>query len=168
VQIRRVMPADLTQLGDLWQEQQTIITQWDSRRVKRRPDRRQWLGQTTLRLQSTAWRWYAAEVDAQVVGYIAGQVPPKSSEGIQYGIIDEIALDAHTYHSGVGRELYAAISVWFAEMSVTKLLVKAPRYYPVAQAFWRALGASEWPSEMPLNEIGELPPGCIWLKLTIY
>lgn len=74
----------------------------------------------------------------QVVGFLTGTI----SDG--YGAIDDIALDAHRYHGGLGRALFDAARQWFTERSVETLVVRVPRYHPVEQAFWRALGSKEW------------------------
>lgn len=53
-------------------------------------------------------------------------------------LFDEMALDAHKYHAGLGRALVNHIRVMH---SPRQLIAAVPRYHAVEQAFWRALGA---------------------------
>jgi len=52
-----------------------------------------------------------------------------------------MALDAHAYHPGLGRALNEAAVAWAKGRGATVLWALVPRYDPVAQAFWRSLGA---------------------------
>jgi hypothetical protein len=61
----------------------------------------------------------------------------------RYGLITEIALDMHSYNAGMGRSLVQVLRAWFANQGIEHAIAAVPRRYPVEQAFWRALGATE-------------------------
>ena len=89
--------------------------------------------------------FFSAENEGGLVGYIAGWLLPMP--GVtpgQIGLVTEIALDAHGYHGGAGRELVGALRRWFEGKGAGQMAVASPHYDAVAQAFWRSLGAVEW------------------------
>jgi GNAT superfamily N-acetyltransferase len=135
--IRPAQPDDIDRINALFRERITILAQADARF---RP----------LLHTSGGWRegieegihdgrvFVAQDTSGDVIGYIACI----AVDGI--GVIPQIALDAHTYHGGVGRDLFRAAQQWFDEQAITTVAVGVPRFHPVEQAFWRGLGATEW------------------------
>ncbi len=88
---------------------------------------------------------FAAVDDGEPVGYIVGWLQPVP--GIvpgQIGLVSEIAIDAHGYYGGAGRELAGRLRAWFAERGAQQMAVVTPHFDAVSQAFWRSFGAAEW------------------------
>jgi len=167
--IRQATINDLPGLADLWQERMVIIGQIDPRFAQNIVDLETWIAQEKERIQANNWQIIAAKKDDTVIGYIAGYIQTSlvgnGEETNQCGIIEEIVLDAHTYHSGLGRGLYTAIMTWFDAQDIQQILIKSPRYYAVEQAFWRALGAKEWLPKRGESSNWNVSPGCIWMTL---
>ncbi len=116
------------------------------RRIQPAPDARAaWMASAETRLNDPEYALFAAEDDGALVGYVAGNIYPLPGlSPAQFGLIGEIALDAHGYHGGVGRALVEALRAWFKTQGVEQVAVWTPRNDAVGQAFWRSLGAGEW------------------------
>lgn len=109
-------------------------------------------------------RVLVGERDHQVVGYTVGYVR-QSPIGVlpaATGLISELTLDAHKYHGGLGRQLYAELRAWLLEQQIQHILVRVPRYHAVEQAFWRSLGAE--PAEY-FNVMVTISPALVWMRL---
>lgn len=143
--IRKATLKDLPGIRHLWREHVTILSQSDPRFTPLLATESTWEQQLIQRIEHV----YISEKDGKIIGYIAGNVDETSST------IDEIALDAHTYHSGLGRSL---VKTWQAAYPNLQLRVHVPRYHAVEQAFWRALGAKE-------VNTWETPAEKIWMIL---
>ncbi|MEP7291782.1 MAG: GNAT family N-acetyltransferase [Chloroflexota bacterium] len=141
--IRATTATDLPALAHLWHEKLLLQAQ---ARTKPAPDARErWASAALGWLGETRCGFFSAERDGEIVGYIVGWLQPMA--GVmpeQIGLISEIAIDAHGYHGGAGRELVSALRQWCASQGVTQMVVWTPHYDAVAQAFWRSLGAAEW------------------------
>lgn len=59
------------------------------------------------------------------------------------GFISDLCVDDRWRRHGIGRELYLAARDWFRERGQTVIRLNAATTNPVAQTFWRAMGASE-------------------------
>ena len=99
---------------------------------------------------------YVAEskiTQGRVLGYIIGSmvsnIPGLPME--HHGYVTELAVDSHGKAGGIGRNLFDALKAWFRERHVTHIEARVPARHPVAQAFWRALGASELFEQMWLK-----------------
>ena len=99
---------------------------------------------------------YVAEskiVEGRVVGYIIGSVvgniPGLPAE--HHGYVTELAVDSHGKAGGIGRALFDEMRKWFAARGVTHVEARVPVRHAIAQAFWRALGASELYEQMWLK-----------------
>lgn len=150
--LRAATDEDLTQLAYLHEEHHIILSQSDPRFGK--DDRACWIEQTRRRLNSAHHCCFVGEADQGIIaGYILAHTLADGT-----GIIDELVLDAHTYHGGLGRRLWYALREWFTQQSVQCVRIRVPRYHAVEQAFWRALGAVEWKDE-------PCPPHLIWMTL---
>jgi hypothetical protein len=103
------------------------------------------------------------EREGQVVGYAVGYIrqSPAGMLPADTGLISELTLDAHKYHGGLGRQLYAELRAWLLEQQVQHIAVRVPRYHAVEQAFWRSLGAI--PDDV--NPILTISPALIWMIL---
>jgi GNAT superfamily N-acetyltransferase len=143
--IRLAESADLPLLADLWQAQMTLLAQ-DSRFALAENGRERWMTGWQIRLNQIDYGLLSALADDQLIGYAACHIQP-APLGLQFatlGVVLEMALDAHRYHGGAGRELVAALLHWFLERDVEQIIVAVPRRAVVEQAFWRGLGATEW------------------------
>lgn len=154
MKIRTATTADLPRLADVWQEHMVILGQADPRFAGREQNREQWISKTTCRINARDCMVFVAQVGDDLAGYIAA-----CARADHCGVVDELALDAHTYHGGLGRGLWSALRIWFAERDgVEQILIHVPRYDVVGQAFWRALGATERTDDT-------CPPEMTWLTL---
>lgn len=77
----------------------------------------------------------------RVVGYILGMVSLQELP-TNIGLILDLALDAHQYHAGLGRQLYTQLRAWFSDQPIHRLWVPIPRYHAVEQAFWRSIATN--------------------------
>ena len=153
VLVRTAQEQDLHQIEGLWQERQALLSQANPR--FRAPYRASWYDAIQVRLDMV---FVAVDDDEQIVGYIAGRMPRADA-----GLIDEMALDAHRYHGGVGRTVVRTMRDAFAEMQVSQVFVNVPRYHAVEQAFWRSLGAHKPTMADWMNE--HIPSEFMWMTL---
>lgn len=159
MEIRPAVVHDIASpLADLWKEQMTLIGQFDPRFTPTPQQCAAWEQGLARRLLSGEGIVFVAYSSAEIAGYIAGYITTHAQT--RYGIIDQMALDAHTYRGGMGRKLFTAISRWFAGHQSDISAVCVPRCYMAAAAFWASLGAVTWenPALAPV-------PGHVWLKL---
>ncbi len=131
--VRPALPTDLTVLESLYTERQTIVTQADPR-LRPLPGALIWLE------RSGGMVWVGGQplggyVSVWVNTWPGGVLPANTA------VIDQMALDAHAYHPGLGRALIEAAWEWSKQQGASQLLALIPRYDPVGQAFWRSLGA---------------------------
>jgi ribosomal protein S18 acetylase RimI-like enzyme len=138
MQIRRAEQRDIDRLAELWQERLVILAQADPR-VKAAPDARQrWHSQAAIKVADGDHIILVGVEGVEITGYIAGHI---TLEG--HGVIEEIALDAHRYHGGLGRELVNALRRVFEQRQARTTLIRVPRRMAVEQAFWRSMGGTE-------------------------
>lgn len=151
--IRQAKKQDIQGLLHLWDERRNLLLQMDNRFAKMDVN----TAKDTLLayIDDGDTHVLVAEQDKHIIGYIVGVCQDN-----QTGIIPEMALDAHAYHGGLGRELVNAIRHYFEEQSITHILALVPRYHPVEQAFWRTLGTHEW-----TNDLQKPPKELMWMKL---
>ncbi|MGQ9888543.1 MAG: GNAT family N-acetyltransferase [Aggregatilineales bacterium] len=148
VTVRAAGSRDLPALAALWHERMTLLLQFD-RRFALAPDgREQWA--------EAAARWLAtpeclivvaeSKADAALVGYAVGWIEraPLGLLPARMGCISDMHIAMHSYQNGLGRRLLDSLRTWFRQQGVESLVVRAARRLPVEQAFWRALGATEW------------------------
>lgn len=141
-QIRLVTPADLPVLVDIWHERALIQQQ------RLLPDARsRWSAAALGWLDDPDVRILTAETDeGQLAGYIVGRIQAAAPGTLPewQGVVTEMAIDAHQYHRGAGRQMVEALRQWFASRQINRILVMVSPRSPVEQAFWRGLGASKW------------------------
>lgn len=160
--IREAGPDDLALLADLWHERLMILGQADPRFRRWDYDRAAWIERTSDRLGGADFVVFVA-MDGGPVGYIVGEL--RQGEDQILGIVREMALDAHRYHAGLGRGLWAVLRDWFTQAGAARIVVQVPRYHPVEQAFWRSAGAVEWSDATTIQAAGEIPPELMWMTL---
>jgi GNAT superfamily N-acetyltransferase len=144
--IRAASAADLPTLVELWLEKSMLVAQTDSRLKLSADVRSRWLSQAQTWLTNDQCGFFIAERDGRAIGYIIGwqQPAPLTIDAAYIGAITDIAIDAHGYRGGVGRALLDAVRNWFEDRGIHQLAAYVPRRYAAEQAFWRALGATEW------------------------
>ena len=156
MKIRSATQFDIPCLTALWEERLLVISQSDPRFSEIQTKRVAWLSEITRKITEEDSIVYVAGLATNhIVGYITGHM---HQDG--YGVIEEIALDSHAYHAGMGRALLDAMQQWIANQNALRTIVSVPRYHAVEQAFWRALGAVEWTDEDWLS-----PQEFIWMTL---
>lgn len=173
VQFRLAQHDDLPQIERLRQERWVLLCQSDDRFRQQQPgDIRAWLAAPECDI------WVGekqadgeASALASIVGYVTAwhTTSPYGRLPAEMGLIDELALDAHKYHAGLGRGLVERARHELHARQKTTIIACVPRYHAVEGAFWRALGAVEWEAESPILPQSILPlsapPTSIWMTL---
>jgi hypothetical protein len=134
MEIRPAEPTDADSLDHLYHERQTIVAQADPR-LRALPGARQWQASDS-HIVWVGGRPAAGYISVWCGVWPGGTLPPGAA------LVDDLALDAHAYHPGLGRGLVMTAQVWVLERGATDLLALIPQYDPIGQAFWRSLGAS--------------------------
>jgi hypothetical protein len=155
VKIRPATVDDLPLLAHLWRERLVILEQCDPRFATHETNQDSWMARMFNRLSERDRLILVGEMSDGLAGYISGHI----TQG-RAGLIDDMALDAHRYHGGLGRKLYSAMQSWFTEQDTRQVVIQTPRYHAVEQAFWRAIGAIEW-----TNDSWETPPELMLMTL---
>jgi L-amino acid N-acyltransferase YncA len=143
--IRPATPADVPAMALLWHEKMTIQQQTD-RRVQLAPNaQEEWSQAMCGWLEDSCYAVYVAERGGTLVGYAVGRIQdnPPGLRPARIGTVIEMAVGAHSYQSGLGKELLKPLRLWFSAQGITSIVAYVPRRQPVEQAFWRALGATE-------------------------
>lgn len=143
--IRPATSADVPAMSSLWYEKMTIQQQTD-RRFQLAPEAQvEWAQAMGGWLKDSCYAVYIAERSAVLVGYVVGRIQdnPPGLRPARSGAVIEMTFGAHSYQSGLGKELLKPLNLWFAGQGITTIVAHVPRRQPVEQAFWRALGATE-------------------------
>jgi ribosomal protein S18 acetylase RimI-like enzyme len=154
--VRGATAADADKMLALWQEANQMLAKADSR-YRLAPDAaarwtealQNWLGRDDMAI-------FVAEStvrEGHLIGYIVGSIadnPPWLTPE-RYGYVSDLAVDSHGKASGIGRNLFDALKGWFLERGIAHVEARVPHRHPIAQAFWRALGASEHDERMWLK-----------------
>jgi ribosomal protein S18 acetylase RimI-like enzyme len=154
--VRRATPADADGILFIWQETADMLARGDSR-YKLAPDAAalwrenllSWVtqGDTAVFVSESLIK------PGHVLGYIVGRLidGEPTLQSARRGYVSDLAVDSHGKVSGIGRGLFDALKAWFRECGITQVEARVPSRHPVAQAFWRALGASELYEQMWLK-----------------
>lgn len=97
-------------------------------------------------MRSRGARVYVAETEGQAIGYIMGEIhtrKPIYPVGT-YGFISDVVVDGPWRRKGVGRALAEALMAWFRQNGVTAIELFVAAANPVSDAFWRALGFTDY------------------------
>jgi len=93
-----------------------------------------------------SWCVFVAEADGRLIGQIMGvlrdQLPVFEPE--RYGYVTDVVVDPAARRHGVGRALFEALKAWFCERGVSHLQLGVAHNNPVSQAFWRAMGCTDY------------------------
>ncbi len=79
-------------------------------------------------------------------GYLIGAAQPNLPGLLppQIGVVLDLAVDSHGRGGGVGTEMFRLLSAWLRTRGIDRVEVRVAARNPIAQAFWRALGATEF------------------------
>ena len=146
--VRRATSADAEKMLFIWQETADMLAKGDSRFMLLPGTADRWRASLHEWLQRDDVAVFVAEStvkEGHVLGYVVGAVvsnlPILQPERL--GFVSELAVDSHGKAGGIGRGLFDALKGWFRERGVTNVEARVPHHHAIAQAFWRALGASE-------------------------
>jgi ribosomal protein S18 acetylase RimI-like enzyme len=155
--VRGATASDADNMLALWQEANQMLAKADSR-YRLAPDAAsRWTASLQDSLNRDDMAIFVAEStvrEGHLIGYIIGSIADSLPwlEPERYGYVSDLAVDSHGKASGIGRNMFDALKGWFRERGVLQVEARVPHRHPIAQAFWRALGASV---------VSEL----MWLKL---
>jgi hypothetical protein len=154
--VRVATPADADKMLAVWQETADMLAKVDSR-YRLAPDaavRWQESLHTMLNRQDIAVFVAESTVrEGHILGYIVGSVVPNMPTfAVQrIGLVSDLAVDSHGKVGGIGRSLFDAQATWFREQGIQHVLALVPHRHAIAQAFWRALGATTLLDQMWLK-----------------
>ena len=154
--VRTATPADADKVLALWQEASQMLAKADSR-FRLAPDAEaRWRRALHDWLSHDDMAVFVAEStvrEGQLIGYIVGSIVDNAPTLVpeRYGYVSDLTVDSHGKSSGIGRSLFDALKSWFRERGVNHVEARVPRRHPIAQAFWRALGATELYEQMWLK-----------------
>lgn len=144
--VRRAHRSDAESLLAIWKEAAEALVKADPRfkLTEESPARWRdgllaWLGRPDMAV------FVAERSDGQVIGYIIGTLA-ENTPGLvpeRYGLVSDLAVDYHAKSGGIGRQMLEALKGWFVSQQVSHMEARVPFHHPVAQAFWRAIGASK-------------------------
>lgn len=153
VMVRVANSDDLPDLSRLWYEK-TVLQQQTDRRWKLASDARaSWSAQVADWFTGVDYRVLVGIRGNQIAGFIIGrlQAAPPGFLPKTIGAVIDMTVDIHGQPEGVGQVLFHALSNWFQQQDVHLIVTCVPHRQAVDQAFWRALGATEWVDVMWLT-----------------
>jgi GNAT superfamily N-acetyltransferase len=144
--IRAAILTDLPELTRLWHEKMVLQHQFDRRFTLMSNAKTVWTQTVSEWLSDSNCRIIIADHNDIFIGYAIGWIRP-ATPGVlpmYIGCVEEIVVDPHSHHGGVGRQLLEGLKEWFVERDIQNVVAYVPRLGAVEQAFWRAQGAVEW------------------------
>jgi len=146
VTVRPANSGDIPDMARLWYENTVLQHQFD-RRFAMLPDgQSRWMAEASNWLNDESCLMCVAERGDEMVGYIVAwiQPGPPGMTPERLGVVTQLVMDAHGQQGGVGRLLLQPVRDWLAAHRISYVVAYVPRRQAVEQAFWRALGATEW------------------------
>jgi hypothetical protein len=147
VTIRPANLNDIPEMARLWYEKMILHQEFD-RRFALRPDAQaRWMAEVEAWIADKSCAIFVAECTGGLLtGYIVAWVKngPPGLYPEHIGMVSDLTIDAHGQQGGVGRLLLKPVRDWLATGRIINLVAYVPRRQAVDQAFWRALGATEW------------------------
>ncbi len=144
VQRVRAGNVDTAAVAAIWLESAEMLAKADKRYQIALDGKARW--------ESTLQGWLADDQCAvfvavradKPVGYIVGSLADNlpGFAPARFGMVEDLAIDAHAKTGRIGREMFAALREWFRAQGVDHIESRVPAQHPIAQAFWRALGAT--------------------------
>lgn len=146
LEVRSAVVADVEKLTAIWQEHMHDLAKLDRRfriaeeaAVHYQNDLQAWLEREDARI-------LVAERDGRMIGFVVGwrikRPPVQTPENI--GLISDLCVDGHARQGGVGSALLDGLRGWFKDYQIEVVEAQVPQSHPIAQAFWRALGATDY------------------------
>lgn len=146
VTVRQAIPDDVEGIVPLWQEMTDFNAALDPR-MGITPEGAEHFRQfLLLRLEDDNSCVLIAEVEGRIVGYTIGRVvsnPPVFSLS-EYAYISDMCVTEGWRRRGIGRRLYQALCEWFRAKGLSVIQLSTLHHNPVSQAFWRAMGFSDY------------------------
>lgn len=144
-EVRPATVQDIEGIIKVWQKMVTQYKNFDARFIsdEATPETCQtWLNRPDACLM-------IADRQGECIGYILGLIYEIPMLVPQHcGLIGEIGVDGYAHQSGIGSALFQGIQRWFKEQNVTTIEVRVPHRHPVAQAFWRGQGATDYVDQL--------------------
>jgi len=142
--IRSALAADADGLLPIWQETVETMTRLDSRYRIAANGAERWRASFVAGLSDPDRHTALILRGDKPIGYMVGTVQANAPGLLpeMIGVIVELSVDSHGQGGGVGTQLFATLSDWFKTRGVSHIELRVPSRNPIAQAFWRALGAT--------------------------
>lgn len=145
----RVRPAgrqDEDALVALWLEYMQWHERCDPRLALAPGAPARWRDTLRLWMENSDMCVLVAESPAgEIVGFAIGMIRDNAPVLMpaRFGYINDLAVTEAWRRRGIGRKLVHALFDWFIQNGVTTYRLNAAHRNPVAQAFWRSLGADD-------------------------
>lgn len=144
--IRRALEGDSARIAAIWREAADALTKADARFQLAADAVEQFRAALAACFDNPQQAIFVAtRADGEVIGYIIGSVTDNAVGFLpaQIGVVNDLAIDFHAKSGRIGRELFKMLRGWFGAQGITHLKAEIAYRHPVAQAFWRAMGASK-------------------------
>lgn len=137
----------------MWSEAAIQLVKLDPRQRLAPNAEQVWEKAAEAWLQRSEVAVFVAVIDQNPIAYIVGQIEAARPGFVpeRIGVVSELAVDFHAKRGGLGRILLDTLQKWFKAQGVTSLEARVPLAHPVAQAFWRAVGAGKISEQMWLR-----------------
>jgi RimJ/RimL family protein N-acetyltransferase len=148
--IRPANAEDADALALLWRDNADTLAKLDPR-VRLAPDgMARWRAAFLTVLTNTNQHMVVTVRDRTPIGCMTGAIVPNMPGFLpdEIGVITELIVDSHGRGGGIGTGMLEAVTAWFSARQVTVVEANVPAHNPIAQAFWRALGAVEVSHQM--------------------
>lgn len=146
VTVRPAQSSDIPEMARLWYDK-TVLQQQFDRRFTLPPDgQARWMAGAAYWLRDADCSIFVADHEEVLIGYIVAwiQVGPPGMSPERIGVVTDLAIHAHGQHGGAGRLLLQPVREWLMAQGISHIIAHVPSRQAVEQAFWRALGATEW------------------------
>lgn len=144
--VRHATKEDVPTLVTLWTEIMDERVIMDAR-VRITPEAPQlWQSQLLSWLSMDDAQVWVADKKGKLIGYLVAMVQERPIYYYQqrYGYIVDLGVDGHAHQGGVGTRLFDKCKAWFLAQGCELIEIPVMRLHPMAQAFWRAKGATQF------------------------
>ncbi|MEJ2737803.1 MAG: GNAT family N-acetyltransferase [Anaerolineae bacterium] len=86
------------------------------------------------------------EINGQILGMLRDEYPV--FEPRRYGYVTDVTVDPSARRRGVGRALFETLKDWLRAQGASHLRLTVAHNNPVSQAFWRAMGCTDYMDQM--------------------